>query len=236
MNMKNAIILLLYAGFLSQLGGCTEFFEPDVSETRLVIHSPVDSLLTASSDLTFWWEGNDSAEAYRLQIAYPRFSRLEFLFDTLLTEESLRLNLDPGTYEWRLRIENPGSSSPYQRRIFTIDQFQPAVPFLTYPPRQDTLRFGGDSLELRWESQDSPIDGIQAQVSDSVYLNELKGGEVRQAYRFFVGPLAAKRIALRDIIPSPAMGELRAYEWQVVSMDVVGNVRRSRTQTFVIRP
>lgn len=115
--MKNVLFILLILGVIS----CTEFLSPQVSDHSLVINSPSDSLITNQELITFWWEEDSDAEAYRLQVISPDFSNPQYVFDTLVLDTQVQKSFPDNSYSWRIRIENEGSQSDWQERSFTID-------------------------------------------------------------------------------------------------------------------
>lgn len=115
--MKYFISICLLIGGIS----CTEFLSPQVSDHVLVINSPTDSLTTNQELITFWWEEDSDAEAYRLQVISPNFDNPQYVFDTVLGSTQLQKSFPDNTYSWRIRIENEGSMSDWQKRSFTVD-------------------------------------------------------------------------------------------------------------------
>lgn len=100
---------------------CTEFLAPQATEEVLILNSPLDSLTTNQEIITFWWEENDKAEAYRVQVISPDFNNPLYLFDTLVQHTQFQKSFPDNNYSWRIRIENADSESSWQSRSFTID-------------------------------------------------------------------------------------------------------------------
>lgn len=107
---------------LLTLAGCSDIMEHDVSLAQLSIISPKDGYRTDSYVVTFWWEKYEGAQKYRLQIAQPSFENIQQLvFDSLIGDVKKDVTLFPGKYEWRIRIENGNSRSPYITRSIIVD-------------------------------------------------------------------------------------------------------------------
>lgn len=111
------ICILLALGFFQ----CTEFLAPQATDEVLILNSPSDSLTTNQEIISFWWEGNDKAEAYRVQVISPDFNNPLYLFDTLVQHTQFQKRFPDNSYSWRIRIENADSQSSWQSRNFTID-------------------------------------------------------------------------------------------------------------------
>lgn len=231
MMKKTTYIPLILLCLLSQ--ACTEFFSPDVSELKIEINSPKADLYTNQQDISFWWELDKSAEAYRYQLVTPNFDNPFLLVDTLLTDAILYYSLDEGLYTWRLRAENESSESEYIVRSIVIDTTAPALARATYPLVGDTLNYDLDLLELTWQSQDQPIDGIVHSVSDSVYLYEIRNGMAALRASYFVDHDDVKQISFSRDIDAPQRES--QYRWEVKTFDQAGNRRTSGAFSFWIK-
>ncbi len=211
---------------------CSEFFSKDVTAVTLEINSPKDSLFTTYSDISFWWEEDDQVENYRFQLVTPNFDNPFLLLDTLMEESTLYMNLLEGVYTWRLRAENEGSESSYQRRFLVIDQTAPTAARATYPQVGDTLSFGTDPLRLQWISEDAQVDGFQFGVRDSVYFYENTQGTLSLKGRYLT---SQKEVNFTGELGGFTPGEAQDYTWQVKTFDQAGNERLSPPFQFVLR-
>ena len=107
---------------LALIIGCSEFIEKDLSGQKVFLTSPSDSVETNKYTQSFLWEPINNT-SYRLQIASPSFnSSTEVVQDTLLKTNRFNFILEPGTYEWRVRVENSGSAGIYSARKLIIHQ------------------------------------------------------------------------------------------------------------------
>ncbi|MEM9987359.1 MAG: hypothetical protein AAF804_19880 [Bacteroidota bacterium] len=167
------------ASFALAAWSCTEFLSLDVSDQSLEIGGPSDSLFTSEDQLSFWWEAETEAEAYRFQLVNPSFSNPLTLFDTLLEDVRMDLLLSEGRYQWRLRAENTASQSPYQTYHLFVDLTAPDEPMSLFPLAGDTVQLDQAPLEFRWRATDSPLDGesyppttlITLQVGSQILLD-----------------------------------------------------------------
>lgn len=119
MNLKKIILIV----FFSQLFfSCKDLIEQDLSNERIVIVSPTDSTVINNYSVLFWWNENKMAQKYRIQIVQPSFQNIQkLLLDTLVTDIKVMFNLFPGSYQWRVKGENPNSSSAYTTCSLKID-------------------------------------------------------------------------------------------------------------------
>lgn len=96
------------------LPGCDEALEKDLSKEQVTLLAPVNNLVSGDSSQTFAWQSLEDANAYELQIVSPRFdSIVQFVADTTVKTTFFQFSLQPGSYQWRVRAQNAGSSSLY---------------------------------------------------------------------------------------------------------------------------
>lgn len=116
--MMRLLILLILLLFF----GCEDFFEKDISEKKVELLAPADSVFTACVRQTFLWDELEGASAYRLLIVSPAFVKPEVcLLDTLLSVPRFAFELEPGNYMWRVRAENSAwKSEPTERTLVVL--------------------------------------------------------------------------------------------------------------------
>ncbi|RYD54583.1 MAG: hypothetical protein EOP56_18840 [Sphingobacteriales bacterium] len=108
--------------FLFLFASCKDIIEQDVTHAKMNVLSPANNLVSNSYDITFWWDKVEGAQKYRLQIVKPAFDSLEKIaVDTLISETKIQYSLFPGRYQWRIRVENGSSSSPFIVRNIKVD-------------------------------------------------------------------------------------------------------------------
>jgi hypothetical protein len=107
-------INLLCCSFIFCLVGCSEFIEPSLSGAKVTLLDPADHLESNVYKQVFWWEKVNDTSKYRLQIASPSFSVVsKLVLDTLISSDKFSFDMSPGTYQWRVRVQNTGSQSSF---------------------------------------------------------------------------------------------------------------------------
>lgn len=162
--------IVLVGVFSLLLISCSEFFSEDVSDSLITINSPSDSLFTQSGEITFWWEEDRGMENYRFQLVSPSFYNPDFIFDTLMAVNEIRLELAQGVHSWRLRAENAVSESAWFQRFLVVDTLPPLAPVLISPAENDTIDLQAESLTFNWQSLDVAINGFSFPTRDSVFI------------------------------------------------------------------
>ncbi len=120
-TIKTLFMLCSLAGYVI-VAGCDDLIQRDISGGFVGINTPQDSFVSNKYDITFWWEETSHAQKYRLQIVSPSFMLPQlFIADTLIDNMKITLQLQPGSYQWRLRAENGNSYTPYVTRMLIVD-------------------------------------------------------------------------------------------------------------------
>lgn len=118
--MKNTLIYMVLGSWLFCLS-CKEFIEPSIEHKNMVLLAPSNNLETNNYQLTFWWETQEDALSYRLQVVSTDFGNIQkLMLDTLVKTDKFTYTLDPGKYQWRVRAENGSSQTRYATQSFTI--------------------------------------------------------------------------------------------------------------------
>jgi hypothetical protein len=104
------------------LSSCTDVFEKNMEKQTVILLAPANNLQTDISTHTFWWEEVKHARYYNLQLVKGSFSNILSLeLDTHLTSEKFTYTLLPGSYQWRVRAYNNGSSTAFSVFSLQID-------------------------------------------------------------------------------------------------------------------
>jgi hypothetical protein len=151
--------------------GCSEIFEEDITKLKIELISPGDNVVTRDYTQNFRWRPSSAIEQYRLEIAKPDFSQSQtFLYDTLINATSFVTNLNPGTYQWRVRGENSGYSTEYTTRTLIVDTATDlSGTQLRLVSPQDSLQVNVNGIFFRWD----PIFAAEYyvfQISSSGYF------------------------------------------------------------------
>jgi len=93
----------------------------DLSLTSVSMISPIDNSMIIDKKVTFWWNALAGAEKYNLQIATPSFANpIKLIYDQWVTTNLVAVDLDGGTYEWRVKASNSISETGYSHSSLSI--------------------------------------------------------------------------------------------------------------------
>jgi hypothetical protein len=129
MKAKSLLIKqLVTASFTSTLlltWSCSDFLEVSVDQSEVVVLAPLDSARVETDEPLFWWDSVPGAIKYQIQVVSPSFADIETLvYDTLVNSTKLSINLEPGSYQWRIRALDEDRNSDF----FTYTLFVSASP------------------------------------------------------------------------------------------------------------
>ncbi|MEM9824181.1 MAG: hypothetical protein AAF985_24055 [Bacteroidota bacterium] len=112
------ILLLFIIG--CGCSACSDVFPEDLADENIVQLAPANGLVTAIQTHTFWWEANDDADTYLLQIVSPSFDSIVQLIEEVEITEGLTYEtvLGEGTYQWAVLGVN--SVSQTARSVFDL--------------------------------------------------------------------------------------------------------------------
>lgn len=86
----------------------------------VTLNAPFDGLESTNTEVTFWWNTVPGAESYEFQLVKPIFSQIEVLVkDAVVTNNQITIQLQKGSYQWRVKATNSISESQYST-IYTI--------------------------------------------------------------------------------------------------------------------
>ncbi len=86
----------------------------------VTLNAPFDGLESTNTEVTFWWNTVPGAESYEFQLVKPDFSQIEVLVkDTVIANNQITIQLQKGSYQWRVKAINSISESQYST-IYTI--------------------------------------------------------------------------------------------------------------------
>lgn len=119
--MKRILYFFIIFGFVLN---CSDIIEvEDISNKTVTVLAPTNEAVLNTTAITFTWDSLDDAEAYKLQIATPSFENaIQILTDSTLLTTNFSKTLETGSYEWRIRAENPGYETVYSTQSFTIEE------------------------------------------------------------------------------------------------------------------
>jgi hypothetical protein len=144
-------IVLLYA--------CQDILEKEITGYGVILLTPPDSHVTAANQIQFRWEAIPGAVGYRIQIVEPDFDNtVRYLHDSLVSTHIFTTALDPGVYHWRVRGENPNSTTSYYHRSITVTgsgSLEELTPQLLAP--EPNLFTADEELHFNWQ----PLTGAE---------------------------------------------------------------------------
>lgn len=118
----NRFYLVVITGIFASLLACDDILEEDIATDSVVLLAPVDSMVTDSFSITFWWEELEGASDYLLQVVSPSFeSPFQLLVDTVIATNKFTYTFAPGNYQWRVKGQNFGFGTDFSSRTFVID-------------------------------------------------------------------------------------------------------------------
>ncbi|SNT14156.1 hypothetical protein SAMN05421640_2483 [Ekhidna lutea] len=132
---------------------CDEFIEPDISNKQVNLIAPGDNITIDSSRVVFFWDHLPEALDYSFQIVTGNFDSPDILiFDTLIVNNKITLNLDSGTYQWGVSALNSNYQTAYSVRSLTINNKSAAKGSinLLFPQNQQTL--ADTTFQFNWNT------------------------------------------------------------------------------------
>lgn len=120
--LPQKIIVYTTLLFLIFTISCRDIFEPDISNSKVILIAPSNNLITKYNTQTFWWNNVNDAIVYDLQIVSPSFSSVEkIIIDTIVSTNKFSLSLYPGKFEWRVKAMNGSSETAFYGQNLEID-------------------------------------------------------------------------------------------------------------------
>jgi len=145
--MKNYISVLLLIVFFS----CDPFIVEDISEENVDIIAPSDNSQLTEGNINFIWNTIEDAEEYVIQIATPNFNTAnEIITDSIVSVTSLEIDIDPGTYEWRVKAVNSEYETAYSSVGFDVIEGAALDNVTLSTPENDTTLTEGE-ITFTWE-------------------------------------------------------------------------------------
>lgn len=91
---------------------CSDIIVPDISDRKVVLVAPADSLITNIQTHKFFWDTMGDAKYYSIRIVTPSFdSVVAVVLDQKIEDNQLDLTLPLGDYEWRVVAVNDAYTS-----------------------------------------------------------------------------------------------------------------------------
>jgi hypothetical protein len=142
------------------LSACNDLVEEDLTGFGVVLRTPPDGHTTSANVVEFRWDAVPRAQRYRIQIATPDFANpVRYALDSLITAAVFSTSLTPGNYRWRVRAENPNSSTDYHERALTVQEattLEGLTPLLVTPSSGAIT--ASPSVSFAWEALNGAED------------------------------------------------------------------------------
>ena len=113
----------------SQTEYTTQYFSLDsakganISESTVSLIVPQDELISSPSQVDFQWQAVGQATSYTFEIASPSIANPSVFFQNkVLDTNNFSVELEAGSYEWRVKATNATSSTDWSLRSFTLQQ------------------------------------------------------------------------------------------------------------------
>lgn len=118
--MKNHFIHFSICLLLT-LSSCDDFFEEDISDKTIQVVFPTDGISLSSNQVSFAWNEQEGAEKYHVVVVTPAFENIQnYVCDTLVDTNIMKLDLPDGDYQWSIQAENFGYKSQTNYLTFKI--------------------------------------------------------------------------------------------------------------------
>lgn len=102
------------AGAFSPMNRFTIEQGSSLANQVVTLRAPYNGYNTTKTEVTFWWDALEQAQLYVFQLVKPGFSNTEELIrDVNLTTNQVTVQLDPGTYQWRVKAKDADSETAY---------------------------------------------------------------------------------------------------------------------------
>ncbi len=101
---------------------CDDVIENNIQGKSVPLLAPPAEHLTSDNFIAFIWGEVEGALEYELEIASPSFAGMVYLIqDTTTAELQFSQQLDPGSYQWRIRAKNGSGTTNWYARNLQID-------------------------------------------------------------------------------------------------------------------
>lgn len=106
---------------LLMLSSCDDFFEEDISGKTIQAVFPTEGILLSSNQVSFVWNEEEGAEKYHVIVVTPTFESIQnYVCDTLIDANTMKLDLPDGEYQWSIQAENSAYKSLANYLTFKI--------------------------------------------------------------------------------------------------------------------
>jgi len=202
------------------LVSCNDIFEEDLSDDIVTLTLPANGTITTTQATSFLWSEVAGATSYNIEVVTPSFFGLtSYISDTTITSNTITLTMYPGTYQWRVRAENFGSSTSYSSmfdlEIDTTSDLSVQTVTLNGPVNSAT---NSTSIDFNWTDM----------TSATSYQLQLYSGPT-----FGSGVLIMDSVVLTNSLTGIAIAE-DEYTWGIKAINLVPSETAYSTSYFEV--
>ncbi len=178
-----------------------------VNQSVIITLPASNGTATASSTVSFSWNGVSGATLYRVEITNTTSGA--GVVATTTTLANYTTTLAQGNYEFRVRAENSASFTAWATRTFSVDQTAPTAPFLIFPATNAFYVSVPSSIAFDWSnSTDANTDSLEIST-DSTFATGIV--------------LQVALSASQSTYTWNGAQSANTYFWRVRSTDLAGN-------------
>ncbi len=119
--MRSLLLFFVFACIL-MISACDDFIERKLTGQTITVLAPADSAILSTTSVTFWWEEVKGATKYNIQIVKPSFSNIQYIVaDSNVAGDKFTANLQPGSYQWRIKALNNSTQTDFFSFSFSVD-------------------------------------------------------------------------------------------------------------------
>lgn len=144
----------IFLCFIFLASGCNDILEKDITDLKINLISPADSVVSSSSTIQFLWSAIEGADGYNLKLTRLPQPGLQVLqYDTNLIGSTFTVALLPGKYLWSVSAFNNAYSTQYTTHYFEIDSSLNLTneQIILLNPL-DLIYTNSDSIKFNWAS------------------------------------------------------------------------------------
>lgn len=174
MKPKNRIFRMFLLILL--LVSCEDILEEDISGDLVSITFPLEAAIIEGNQVQFSWNNLDGADDYTVQL----YNGNLIVLDSTVTNSPFSVNVDSGSYEWRIKASNNGYETqftfPVSFQVITSADLSNQIVTLSSP--SDGLFTNNSSILFTWEDLEAAesytfqLNEVNTSGTTTIYLEE----------------------------------------------------------------
>lgn len=153
----------------------------EFSDNVVILDSPQENFLSLQSDVTFSWGDINATDNYRFQLI-DASGNINVEQD--LSESNLIINIDDGSYTWRIRAEMGDETTLYSSRRLRVDATAPNTPVLSMPANMSSQT--ETQVNFSWMREDvagtAEFDSIFVYRDQGLTMLEFKDESINKSH------------------------------------------------------